>query len=187
MTPEQALKRLKEGNARYVAGTPQQAGVTAELRADLFKNGQHPYAAIVACSDSRTPVELIFDAGPGELFVVRTAGNIVGPSQLGSVEFAVAHLKVSLVVVLGHDKCGAVVAATTNGEFSPSLQTIVDEIRACAADVVGSDPEEVVEKNARYAISKIAENPDISKAVSEGSVQLAAAKYSLETGIVSFF
>jgi carbonic anhydrase len=187
MTPEQALKRLKEGNARFVAGTPQQTKVTPELREDLFKNGQHPYAAIVACSDSRTPVELIFDAGPGELFVVRTAGNIVGPSQMGSLEFAVTQLKVSLVVVLGHDKCGAVVAATTDGAFSPSLQAIVDEIRDCAAGVVGDDPEAVVEKNVRHAVSKIAANPDISKIVSEGAVQLAGSKYSLESGLVTFF
>jgi carbonic anhydrase len=187
MTSEQAFNRLKEGNSRYAAGATQLSGVTAELRSDLFINGQFPYAVIVGCSDSRVPAELVFDAGPGELFIVRTAGNIVGPLQMGSIEFAVMNLKAPLVVVLGHQKCGAVVAATTDGKFTPSLQAIVDEIRCCAPNVVGSNPDIIEDENIRYTLSKIADNPNISKAVSEGALRLVAAKYSLETGVVSFF
>ncbi|MCL2801159.1 MAG: carbonic anhydrase [Treponema sp.] len=187
MTYNEAFNHLTEGNARFTAGKPRQTHVTAELRENLFKNGQFPYAAIVCCSDSRAPVELIFDAGPGELFVVRTAGNIVGPTQLGSLEFAVTVLKAPLVVVMGHQACGAVIAATTNGEFSPALGSVIQEIRCCAPNVIGSDPDVIIDENVKYALSKIAENPFISKAAAEGSVKLAGAKYSLETGIVTFF
>jgi carbonic anhydrase len=187
MKSEEALKRLKEGNARYAAGNPMQSGVSAELRTELSTKGQFPYAAIVGCSDSRAPVELIFDVGPGELFVVRTAGNIVSPTQMGSLEFAVANLKAPLIVVLGHQKCGAVAAATTTGDFSPSLQAIVDEIRCCSPNVIGGNPEAIADENVKYILSKLASNPCISKAVSEGAVQLVGAKYSLDTGVVSFF
>jgi len=187
MKSEETLKRLKDGNARFTAGNPSKISVSAELRKDLFENGQFPYAAIVGCSDSRVPVELVFDAGPGELFVVRTAGNVVSPVEMGSLEFAVTQLKVSLVLVLGHDKCGAVAAATTEGDFSPSLDSIMQEVRCCAPDVIGGVPADIEDKNIRYVASKIAANPLISKAVSDGNVRVAGAKYSLETGIVTFF
>ncbi|MCL2440415.1 MAG: carbonic anhydrase [Treponema sp.] len=187
MTPKEALNRLLEGNIRYAECKQTQVCITQELRTDLFVNGQFPYAAIVGCSDSRVPAELIFDAGAGELFIIRTAGNIIGPTQMGSLEYAVLNLKTPLVVVLGHQHCGAVKAATTNGEFSPSLGAVIDEIRCCAPNVIGSNPEIIEDENIRYVLAKIAANPSISKAVSEGSVHLAAAKYSLETGIVSFF
>ncbi|MCL2763976.1 MAG: hypothetical protein FWD40_01690 [Treponema sp.] len=187
MTHQQAILRLKEGNKRYAAGTPQNTPVTAALREDLFINGQFPYAVIVGCSDSRTPVELVFDAGPGELFIVRTAGNVTGPLQMGSVEFAITQLKAPLIVVLGHQQCGAVIAATTSGNYSTSLQAVLNEIRACAPDVIGSDPAVIEDANIKYVLSKIAVNPYVSKAIAEGQVCLIGAKYSLETGIVSFF
>ena len=187
MTHKEALNRLKEGNSRYAAGTPWQSSVSNELRTVLFSKGQSPYAAIVGCSDSRVPMELIFDAGPGELFVVRTAGNVVGNLELGSLEFAVDGLKTPLIVVVGHQQCGAVKAAIEGGTFSPCLQAVIQEICACSSDICGCDPGLIEDKNIRHTLAKIAADPLISKAVSQGTVCLAAAKYSLETGIVSFF
>jgi len=187
MTSEEALKRLIEGNARYAAGTPWQLGVSAELRTVLYTKGQTPFAAIVGCSDSRVPMELIFDAGPGELFVVRTAGNVVGALEIGSLEFAVGSLKTPLVVVVGHQQCGAVKAAIEGGGFSPSLQAVIHEISLCAPDLCGCDQSIIEDENIRHTLSKIAANEYISNAVAQGHVRLAAAKYSLETGIVTFF
>ena len=188
MEKDEAYQRLIEGNARYAAGKPRQAAVTAALRNDLYTNGQFPYAAIVACSDSRVPVELIFDAGPGELFVIRTAGNIVGLFEMGSLEFAVGQLKTLLVVVLGHDKCGAVRAAVDGGDFSPAIEAIMKEIRSGIKSVACGDSYEIYEdENIQYTLSKIAANPCISKASSDNLVRLVAAKYSLETGTVTFF
>ena len=187
MTSDQALKRLIDGNARYAAGTPWQMGVTSELRSHLYTKGQSPYAAIVGCSDSRAPMELIFDAGPGELFVVRTAGNVVGILEMGSLEFAVNGLKTPLIVVAGHQQCGAVKAAVEGGNFSPALEAVIQEIRCCPHCVSDIDINIVEDENIKHTLAKIAANPVIAKAVSEGSVKLAAAKYSLETGIVSFF
>jgi len=187
MTHEEAFNRLTEGNTRFAAGTPWQGSVSTELRTNLFTKGQSPYAAIVGCSDSRVPMELIFDAGPGELFVVRTAGNVVGILEMGSLEFAVSGLKTPLIVVVGHQQCGAVKAAVEGGNFSPSLDAVIQEIRCCSPDVSCCDTEKIENENIKHTLSKIAANPVIAKSVSEGSLRLAAAKYSLETGIVSFF
>jgi len=187
MNSEEALKHLIDGNARYAAGTPKQRLYSA-VRADLLLKGQNPYAAIVGCSDSRAPMELIFDAGLGELFIIRTAGNVVGDIGLGSIEYAVEVLKTPLVVVVGHQQCGAVKAAIHGGLFSPSMQVVINEICKCSAkDVCTCDQEEIENKNIIFTLSKIAANTIIAKAADEGRVKLYAAKYSLETGIVSFF
>jgi len=188
MTYEQALKHLVDGNERYVAGKPFHTIVSAELRINLYEKGQHPYAVIIGCSDSRVPSEIIFDAGLGELFVIRTAGNSVGPIEMGSIEFAVMEFKTPLVVVLGHQHCGAVRAALDGGEFTPSMQTFLSDIRSCAPTVACDDPYAICEdENIRQTVAKIAADPFVSKAISEGIVHLAGAKYSLRTGIVSFF
>jgi len=190
MTHQEALKCLVDGNARYVAGTPRQTSVSSALRADLFTNGQHPYAVIIGCSDSRVPVETVFDAEPGELFVIRTAGNVVGPLEMGSLEYAVMHLKTPLVLVLGHQQCGAVRAAIDGGSHSPSpaLQALLEEILPSVPKTAVDNPHEVCEnENIRRTLAKIAADSCIARAVSQGAVSLAAAKYSLETGKVSFF
>jgi len=188
MTPDEALKCLIDGNVRYVAGTPQRTIVSSALRTDLFTNGQHPYAVILGCSDSRVPVETVFDAGPGELFVIRTAGNVAGPLEMGSLEYAVQHLKTPLVLVLGHQQCGAVRAAVDGGSHSPALRTVLEEI---LPSVPGSDADNRYEtcenENIRRTLAKIAANPCIDQAFSKGAVRLVSAKYSLETGKVSFF
>ena len=187
MKPEQALKRLLDGNARYVAGIGQ-TGVDNALRNDLYINGQHPYAVIVGCSDSRVPVELVFDAKPGELFVIRTAGNVVGTIEMGSIEFAVSNLKTSLILVLGHQNCGAVRAAIEGGGHSAAIRTILNEIRPSVPTIACDDPYSVCEdNNIRQMMSKISVNHTISNAILNKEIQLCSAKYSLETGIVSFF
>jgi len=188
MTPEQAIKNLKEGNARHAAGIPKEIYISPELRTNLFTKGQYPYAAIVCCSDSRVPVELVFNAGPGELFIVRTAGNVVGLLEMGSLEFAISQFKTPLVLVLGHQQCGAVRASLDGGEYSPAINAILQEIRSHKTIPAPGDIYEMHEnENIRHTLSKIAANPNISKFVSDGSVRLAAAKYSLETGRVTFF
>ena len=186
MTYQEAIKRLSDGNKRYIAGAPRQ-GVSAEFRASLL-HGQRPYAVIIGCSDSRVPVELIFDAMPGELFVIRTAGNVVGPLDMASIEFAIMSFKPPLVVVLGHQNCGAVYTALKGGEFSPSIQALLEEVLASASGVLSDGSHESHEdENIRNTLSKIKANPYISKDIAEKTVHIVAAKYSLETGLVSFF
>ena len=150
--------------------------------------GQKPYAVIVGCSDSRVPVELVFDTGPGELFVIRSAGNVVGPVGMGSLEFAIMEFKTPLIIVLGHQNCGAVHAAVDGGEFPPSIQAFLQEIQSCVPTGPCANKYEVCEnEHIRQTLAKIGGYPFVSKAVSEGALRLAAAKYSLETGLVSFF
>ena len=190
MTYKEALEKLIEGNKRYAAGAPRH-GITAELRASLLK-GQHPYAVVIGCSDSRVPVELIFDVLPGELFVIRTAGNVVGPLDMASIEFAIMAFQPPLVVVLGHQHCGAVYTAMKGGdafgEFSPSIQALLQEVLASASGVLTDDSHESHEdENIRNTLLKITANPYIAKDISEKTVHIIAAKYSLETGIVTFF
>jgi len=188
MTSEEAFKNLIDGNARYAAGALWKPRISSELRKDLLTKGQNPYAAIVGCSDSRAPMELIFDAGLGDLFIIRTAGNVVSDIGLGSLEYAVEMLKTPLIVVVGHQQCGAVKAAIRGGIFSPPMQAVINEICKCSSvDICSCSQEEIENKNILYTLSKIAANACIAKAVDEGRVKLAAAKYSLETGIITFF
>jgi len=188
MTYQEAIKLLKNGNERYIAGTPRNSVVSAELRSNLCEKGQHPYAVVIGCSDSRVPSELIFDAGPGEIFVIRTAGNVVSAVEMGSLEYGVLHLKAPLIVVLGHQHCGAVKAAVDGGDHSPAIQELLKEIIPSIPTAPCGDPYKICEDaHIRRTLEKIAADPFISNAVSDGIVHLSAAKYSLETGQVSFF
>ena len=188
MNYEEALKRLLDGNERYISGAPRQI-ITPEFRASLL-SGQHPYAVVIGCSDSRVPVELIFDAMPGELFVIRTAGNVVGPLDMASIEFAIMAFRPPVVVVLGHQHCGAIYTALKGGseDFSPSIQELLQEVLASAVSILRDGSQEKYEdENIKNTLSKIKANTYIAKDISEGSVHIVAAKYSLETGKVSFF
>ena len=188
MTSEQSLIRLKDGNKRYAAGKPRHTSVSYELLNDLYVNGQFPYAVVVGCSDSRVSVELVFDAEPGDIFVVRTAGNVIGQIEMGSIEYAVTVLKTPLVVVLSHQKCGAVRAAVDGGDFSPAIQSIINEILPSVPTTDCEDKYTACEdQNVRTMISKLLSDPYINKAFTEGNVRLIGAKYSMETGMVSFF
>jgi len=186
MTYDEIRKRLVDGNLRYIGGNPP-IGVTDEMRAGLV-GGQHPYAVVIGCSDSRVPVEIIFDAVPGELFVIRTAGNTAGPLEIGSIEFAVKELGVHLILVLGHQNCGAIHAALTGGDFSPSMQAFLSEMPSYTPDANSDNPYETyADENIKHTLAKIAANPYISESIAAGTIQMVAAKYSLETGKVTFF
>ena len=196
-SPADALQRLRDGNRRFVTGERGNTDSVSQARRAELVEGQNPFAAIVACSDSRVPVELLFDQGLGDLFVVRVAGNIAAPSQIGSVEFAAAKLGTRLVVVLGHSNCGAVDAAlqslTSPGEpASPNLQAIVDSIRPALQPLVSArnqiDLREAVAANVRQSVAHLREGSDVLRdLVESGEIMIVGAKYSIETGEVRFF
>ena len=191
---DEALQRLKEGNARFLAGAARFPTGQKEILADLAK-GQHPYATILSCSDSRVPPELIFDAGFGELFIIRVAGNVLSPEIAGSIQYAGRHLHTPLFVVLGHTKCGAVSAAVDSrlrGTRQASrIQLLVDSILPSLADL---DPQlspeamsaQAVEANVRWTMRQILDTPEGRERQAEGSVKLVGAIYEIETGRVRF-
>ena len=197
ISPTDALQRLRDGNRRFVAGERGDANSVSEARRAELVGGQNPFAAIVACSDSRVPVELLFDQGLGDLFVIRVAGNIVAPSQIGSVEFATAKLGTRLVVVLGHSNCGAIDAAlqaiASSGEAaSPNLRAIVDSIRPALEPLVatGSDVDlaEAVAANVRQSVVQLRESSSILQDFENaGDIMIVGAEYSIESGEVEFF
>lgn len=165
MKHEELILRLAEGNRRYLASSD------AALRADTALNGQRPHTIVIACSDSRVIPEQIFDAALGELFVVRVAGNVLEDHQLGSVEYAAAHLGCELVIVLGHTRCGAV-AAALEGHADGFIRSITDEIAAAIGEE--TDPLRACEKNVRFAVERIraefAEHPEVKETSVVGAV-----------------
>ena len=196
VTASDALKRLRKGNWRFVHGKNDIARSIGEARRAELVDGQKPFAVILACSDSRVPVELIFDQGLGELFVIRVAGNIVAPSQIGSIEYAAARLGVRLVVVLGHSNCGAVEAAlqalTEKHDIaSPHLRSIVDTIRPALEPLIG-EPENVtlrkaVRANILQSVDQLQHGSQLlEQLISSGDLTIVGAKYSIESGEVKF-
>lgn len=195
----EALERLRAGNGRFVANHPEfQAHTGVNQRTELAM-GQSPFAVILGCSDSRVPVEIIFDQGLGELFVIRVAGNIIGETVIGSIEFAAAQLGTRLVVVLGHSQCGAVSAAFDaheHGEedLSPSLRSIVNRILPSVHAVPDSQaPREAqldlaVRQNVRTSVERLRHGSAIvENAISNEGLRVVGANYDLLTGVVDFF
>ena len=191
---DDALQRLKAGNARFIAGTARFPTVQKEILADLAK-GQHPYATILSCSDSRVPPELIFDAGFGELFIIRVAGNVLSPEIAGSLQYAGRHLHTPLFVVLGHTNCGAVAAAIETrlrGTREHSrIQLLVERILPGLEDIDSQlTPEamlaQAVEANVRWTMRQILETQEGRERQVEGRVKLVGAIYEIETGLVRF-
>lgn len=193
-----ALDRLKSGNQRFVSRLAESHKVPA-LQLDLPQE-QAPFAIILGCSDARVPAEIVFDQGPGDLFVIRVAGNIVAPSQLGSIEFAAGQLGCRLVVVMGHTRCGAV-QATLNALHdrehppSPNLQSIVNFIRPAlepmladsAASAAADLMQDAVEANTRQSVDRIyGDSAVLQNLVDNDGLQIVGAEYSLETGTVRF-
>jgi carbonic anhydrase len=197
----EALARLREGNRRFAADRSAAKPLESRASRTQLVAGQEPFAIILGCSDSRVPAELVFDQGFGDLFVIRVAGNIVAPSQIGSVEFAAARFGTRLVVVLGHSQCGAVAATLeevlgrTTTE-SKNLRSIVDRIRPAVEDLLagsrGTDSEalirEAVLANVRASVRQLRHGSALLErlTLTDGLV-VVGAKYSLETGVVSFF
>jgi carbonic anhydrase len=184
---DKAMALLMEGNQRFVAHKETHPDASLERRHELAV-GQHPFAVIVGCADSRVPPELVFDSGLGDLFVIREAGNVVDGVVLGSVEYAVEHLGVKLIIVLGHESCGAVTAAV-NHTREAHITTIVQAIQPALEESKGQAGDPVhncVVANARLAARQIRESqPVMTKAVSHDGVKVQAAIYDLATGKVN--
>ncbi len=197
-----ALARLEEGNRRFVADVPFRATLTDSARRSALAAGQAPFAVVLGCSDSRVPVELVFDQGLGDLFVIRVAGNIVAPSQIGSVEFAAERFGTRLVVVLGHSNCGAIQATLEAlqqqpaGESSPNQNSIVDRIRPAVAGLLATDlrhdPAALQHAaglaNIRAAAHQLRHgSPSLQQLGAQAGLVVVGAEYTLETGVVAFF
>ena len=193
-TPDAAIQALKDGNARFFGGQATRPEMSAnERRAQIM--GQTPYAAILACSDSRVPVELVFDQGLGQLFVVRVAGNVVGEAGLGTLEYAIRHLDVHLVVVMGHEACGAVAAALLPEaqvqEEPHHLQNLIRRIQPSLQDMPTirdkkARMREAVLNNVRYQVSLLRDEPVIREAEATGQIRVIGAYYEIGSGAVDF-
>ncbi|MBU8869574.1 MAG: carbonic anhydrase [Gemmatimonadales bacterium] len=198
----EALELLREGNRRFLSdhsASPNAHSLQAH-RAELV-TGQEPFAIIVGCSDSRVPAEIIFDQGLGDLFIVRVAGNIVAPTQVGSIELAAEEFGTLLVVVLGHSGCGAVQATLAELEnpeenLSPNLRSIIDRIRPSAEALLESDPQmnqkalaqHTVKANIHASVNQLRqESPTLARLIHDRGLMILGAEYSLETGVVEFF
>lgn len=200
VTALDALQRLRDGNRRFAASQPSVGASTGARRAGLTQ-GQEPFAIILGCSDSRVPAEIIFDQGLGDLFVIRVAGNIVAPSQIGSVEFAATKFATRLVVVLGHSQCGVIKETMqqlqeASENRSRNLRSIVDFVRPSVESLLeqglGDDPEAVIELAVRANIRASAEHMRHGSQILEdleidAGLVIVGAEYSLETGLVDFF
>ncbi|MFI2812353.1 MULTISPECIES: carbonic anhydrase [Microbulbifer] len=199
LSAHEALRRLQEGNRRYVEGAPQSSLEVDEGRRNELLEGQAPHTIVLGCSDSRVPAELVFDQGLGDLFVIRVAGNVVAPSQVGSIEFAAEAFGTRLVVVLGHSNCGAVAATIDqlhqpSETRSPNLYSIVDRIRPAVEPLLESHvaPDELaaraVRANIRASANQLRHGSAIlERLVEQDGLLIVGAEYSLETGCVEFF
>ena len=210
--PAEAISRLKEGNKHYTSGKREHPHETAQKRAELATNSdensgiikpdaaqrraeraknQHPFAVVLGCADSRVPPEIVFDQGLGDLFVARVAGNVIDDHNLGSIEYAVDHLAVRLIVVLGHQRCGAVKAAketiAAKGEAPGHIQSLVRAIQQAVQATVEDDLEVTIEANTKNVAQALRSSTPILKAkVDSGELKVIGAYYSLDTGSVAF-
>lgn len=201
ITAKQALQKLIEGNQRFVDELDQPGGRGEDARPYRLVERQNPFAIIVGCSDARVPAEIIFDQGLGELFVIRVAGNIIAPSQVGSVEFAAELFGTPLVLVLGHSMCGAVEATLEELERpsdsrSPNLRAIVDRIRPSVEVLLDTDlrhdkprlMQKAVRANIRASVNQLRHGSQIlERLIESGDLMVLGAEYALETGRVDFF
>ncbi len=202
ISAKDALARLQEGNRRFVSNLRDADSISGRLspHIDLTK-GQEPFAIILGCSDSRVPVEIVFDQGLGDLFVIRVAGNIVAPSQIGSVEFAAERFHTRLVVVLGHSMCGAILAtleelARPRESQSPNLWSIVDRVRPSVENLLETDlrhnhdalVHSAVRANIRASVNQLRHGSStLENLIQNQGLLVVGAEYSLETGVVDFF
>jgi carbonic anhydrase len=193
-TADEALGRLKAGNERFVNGQARFPTVQKDVLADLAR-GQQPYATILGCSDSRVPPELVFDAGFGELFVIRVAGNVLGPAIAGTLQYAGTQLRTPLFVVLGHEGCGAVKAALAEkfegARHRDRIAILLQNIEPALEALDPAQPAEAllraaVEANVRWTVRQVRESPDGGARLREGDVRLVGAVYDLDTGRVRF-
>ena len=201
ISARQALDKLREGNERFVADIRSHATLASRSHRRDLADGQEPFAIILGCSDSRVPAEIVFDQGLGDLFVIRVAGNIVAPSQIGSVEFAAEKFATRLVVVLGHSRCGAVEATLEELQRpsvnqSRNLRSIVDRVRPSVEALLATDlrnhPDtlmrDAVRANVRVSASQLRHGSALLESLIErDGLVVVGAEYSLESGVVDFF
>jgi carbonic anhydrase len=201
ITALDALERLRVGNHRFASGMGSVDGLSSRTRRAELVTGQQPFAIVLGCSDSRVPAEIVFDQGLGDLFVIRVAGNVVAPSQVGSVEFAAERFGTRLVVVLGHSQCGAVLATLEelrrpNENQSRNLRSIVDRIRPSVegllATALGMDPDalvhEAVRANVRVSANQLRHGSEVlERLIDHDGLLVVGAEYSLESGMVDIF
>lgn len=196
-TAEEAKQLLVEGNQRYVTGKVLNDDLSSSKREDLVKNGQHPFATILTCSDSRVSPEILFDQGLGDVFIIRTAGNVVEPVDIGSIEYGVEHLHTPVLVVMGHSNCGAVKATVEAvekgdkmegniGAILTKIKPSVDKVKAAGAS--GDDLFKNAEnENIKAVIAEIeAKSPVVKELVEQGKLKILGAKYHLDTGQVEW-
>ena len=186
MPANQALKLLLEGNQRFVAGQLEHPNQTPDRRAEVAK-GQHPFASVLACSDSRTPPEIIFDRGLGDIFTVRVAGNVADKVVIESLDYSVKHLGVRVVMVLGHRRCGAVIAAVEGHEEEGDVGPMLGELRPAVAASKGmpGDPiENAVRENVKLVMKNLATSSELSAMVKSGELKIVGGIYDLDTGTI---
>ncbi len=200
ISAKEAIKRLKDGNERFVNEVHGNREKTSESRRLRLVEGQEPFAIILGCSDSRVPAELVFDQGLGDLFVIRVAGNVVAPSLVGSVEFAASKFGTRLVVVLGHTQCGAILSTVEELEEpanrSPNLQSIVERVRPAVQPLFETElrhdhdalVRHAVRANVRASASQLKQGSHLLEdLIQNHGLVVVSAEYSLETGVVDFF
>ena len=195
LSADEALKMLKDGNARYLEGKATHPHQDAARRALTAGQGQHPFAAVLSCSDSRAPVELIFDQGIGDLFVIRVAGNVAATDEIGTMEYAVDHLGTPVVVVLGHSQCGAVTAVVEGIKLPGSMGVLVAPIKPAVDKARADNPGAATEALVAAAVKEnvfqamedaLQKSPLIKAAVKAGKTKLLGAVYELDTGRVQW-
>jgi carbonic anhydrase len=196
-----ALARLRDGNTRYASNVRSLESMVSHTRRGAHAEGQTPTAIILGCSDSRVPAEVVFDQGLGDLFVIRVAGNIVAPSQIGSVEFAAARFGTRLVVVMGHSGCGAITATIEDmrnpSKQSKNIRSIVDRVRPSVQSLLDPDMpvldhatlvHKAVRANVRASCNQLRHGSDLlEQLAAEEGLLVVGAEYSLDTGLVDFF
>ncbi len=194
-SPEDAQARLAAGNKRFASGKLTHPRLGMDRREDTSRNGQHPFSTVITCSDSRIPVEIVFDQGIGDVFVIRVAGNVCDVDEVGSIEYGVDHLNTPIMVVLGHSNCGAVTAVVTNAELHGSIPQLVDNIIPAVEKARAKHPQlsgkalvpEAVKANVWQSIDDLLRSsPAVRDRVKDGRVNVVGAVYHLEDGHVEW-
>jgi carbonic anhydrase len=186
MEINEIIKRLKEGNNRFVSDTSERK-LQDSMRRELLAGGQSPFAVILGCADSRVVPEIVFDTGLGELFTVRIAGNVANIASLASIEYAVAVLKVTVILVQGHSACGAVQAAIDGGDLGYNLNLLLTHITPAIEQTPGGNIDEIIKKNAELNAEELVKRSAIlSEAVKSGQLKIVPTFYNLESGEVEF-
>jgi len=192
---DEALQMLKDGNARYADGKSVHAHQGADRRAETATGGQHPFATVIGCSDSRAPLEVVFDQGVGDLFIIRVAGNVAGADELGSIEYGVGHLGTPVVLVLGHTGCGAVTAAVENAKVHGNISTLINQIKPAVAKAKVWTPtasgKDLLAKSIQANVwltmeSILRKSPEVREFVKDGRALLVGGIYDLTSGKVSW-